>query len=226
VSATDRAARLDSEVARVRAQLEAAPPVASVNPAADALARILAVPAADAATWRDFFLVAVAELLIAGALAAFEALRPASAATTVERQAPGLEVVSVPPQRSRAQARLGHLGHLVTDAGGGTHGDARQDSPTPDRRPGNVVPIAAAKPAAGSVESFMLTCVKRARGATVTWAELYVRYRRWCEEQSPALAPLDPEAFGSTLDALRSEGVIRARARGQDVHCLDVRLSA
>jgi hypothetical protein len=63
-----------------------------------------------------------------------------------------------------------------------------------------------------------------AKGASVTWAELFVRYRRWASEQS--LSPLDAEAFGGELDRLRAEGIIRARAKGQDVHCLDVRLIA
>jgi len=39
-------------------------------------------------------------------------------------------------------------------------------------------------PKTGSVEQFMLACVGRAKGKSVSWAELYVRYRRWCAEQT------------------------------------------
>lgn len=73
---TNHAAALDKEAAEIRARLAEAPAVRAINPLAEALERILKVPAADAATWRDFFLVAIVEMLVATALAAFEALAP------------------------------------------------------------------------------------------------------------------------------------------------------
>ena len=55
-------------------------------------------------------------------------------------------------------------------------------------------------------------------------SEPFDSYRRWCGDHSPALAPIDPEAFGRKLDQLRSENIFRARAKGRDVHCIDVQL--
>ena len=90
-----------------------------------------------------------------------------------------------------------------------------------------VVLSASALPAISraNVTAFLLACLKRAKGATVTWAELYVAYRRWCDEQSPAQFAIDVEMFGKKLDELRSEGIFRARVKGHDVHCIDVKLA-
>jgi hypothetical protein len=37
---------------------------------------------------------------------------------------------------------------------------------------------------------------------------------------------LAPGAFGRRLEALRTEGVLRSRMKGEDVYCLDVKLVA
>jgi hypothetical protein len=79
-------------------------------------------------------------------------------------------------------------------------------------------------PKTGSVEDFMLACVGRAKGKNVSWAELYVRYRRWCAEHD--LAAITAEQFGKRLDVLRADGLLRARAKGDEVFCIDVKLVA
>jgi|SRR5581483_11338 len=96
--------------------------------------------------------------------------------------------------------------------------------PAPTAPLSNVVPMIPPPAKTGSVEDFMLACVGRAKGKSVSWAELYVRYRRWCAEQD--VAALSAELFGKRLDALRVDGVLRARAKGDEVFCLDVRLVA
>jgi len=70
----------------------------------------------------------------------------------------------------------------------------------------------------------MLECVTRAKGSSVSWAELYVRYRRWCADKG--LNPMPTDMFGKRLDRLRAEGLVRARAKGEDVFCLDVKFVA
>jgi hypothetical protein len=37
---------------------------------------------------------------------------------------------------------------------------------------------------------------------------------------------MSAEQFGKDLDALRADGVLRARAKGDEVFCLDVKLVA
>jgi hypothetical protein len=90
-------------------------------------------------------------------------------------------------------------------------------------QPSNVVALIQ-PPKAGSVEKFMLACVTRAKGSTVSWAELYIRYHRWCADGN--LTAMSADLFGRRLDSLRAEGVLRARAKGDDVYCLDVKLVA
>jgi len=51
-----------------------------------------------------------------------------------------------------------------------------------------------------------------------------MRYRRWCTEQN--LAAMNAEQFGKRLDGLRADGLLRSRAKGEDVYCIDVRLVA
>src|SRR5262249_37323235 len=76
----------------------------------------------------------------------------------------------------------------------------------------------------GSVEQFMLACVCRAKGKSVSWARLSMRCRRWCAEQN--LTAINAEQFGKRLDELRADGLLRSRAKGEDVYCLDVKLVA
>lgn len=71
---TDRAGKLDADAATAQRKLETSPPVASVNPMAETLARIFHMQADDAATWQQVATVIVVELLIAFALIAYELL--------------------------------------------------------------------------------------------------------------------------------------------------------
>ena len=102
---------------------------------------------------------------------------------------------------------------------------AREEIEAPVVERTNVVALVQpAKP--GSVDQFLLACVGRAKGSNVSWAELYVRYRRWCAEQKPALTAIPANNFGKRLDALRADGVLRAKVKGDEVYCVDVRLVA
>ena len=91
-------------------------------------------------------------------------------------------------------------------------------------QPSNVVALIQPPQKRGTVEKFMLACVGRAKGSRVSWGELYVRYRRWCAEEG--FSALSADMFGKRLDSLRAESVLRTRAKGEDVYCLDVKLVA
>ena len=142
---TEQAEKLDVDAAAIRARLEKAQPVQSVNPLADALGHILSMPAAAAATWRDFFLVAIAELLIAGSLAAYEGLRHSTEVEGPDVARPHVDMPLAVEAVSNDVSRL--------------------EAPPPRA------------PSSDDVTRFLLACLKRAKGATVTWAELYVGYR-------------------------------------------------
>ena len=72
---TDRATKLDSDIAAVRTRLEKAPAVQATNPLAAALGRMLGMSVADAADRRDLFLAVVLELLVAGSMIGVELTR-------------------------------------------------------------------------------------------------------------------------------------------------------
>lgn len=90
------AKRLDAQIADVRAKLETAKPVVNVNPLADALGRIFALPSEMAATWQQIATVVVVELLIAFSLIAFELLRVSHHPVTAEKQVDKPETVQTP----------------------------------------------------------------------------------------------------------------------------------
>jgi hypothetical protein len=80
--------------------------------------------------------------------------------------------------------------------------------------------------AADTVGRFMLACLKRMPGEEAPGGAIFGRYQRWCGEQQPALAALDPREFARQF-AERCERVgIHTRRDGRKVYCLDVKLVA
>ena len=179
-AATDRAAKLESTAAALKAKIEKAPAVQDVNPQSAALARIFRIEdAATASSMQQMAMVTFVELAIAFMLAASEKL---------------LQRTELPkPAREEIEA------------------------------PANVVALIQPQQP-GSVEKFMLACVGRAKGSSLSWAELYSRYRRWCSDNELTAVPANQ--FGKRLDALRADGVLRVKAKGNDVYCVDVKLVA
>lgn len=74
-AATERAAKLDTNLATLRTRLEKAPTVQTINPLAAALARLTGMSVSDAADKRDLFLAIVFELLVAGSMIGVELSR-------------------------------------------------------------------------------------------------------------------------------------------------------
>lgn len=74
-AATERAAKLDTDLAAIRTRLEKAPTVQTINPLAAALARLTGMSVSDAADKRDLFLAIVLELLVAGSMIGVELSR-------------------------------------------------------------------------------------------------------------------------------------------------------
>jgi Phage integrase, N-terminal SAM-like domain len=78
----------------------------------------------------------------------------------------------------------------------------------------------------GSVASFMLACLPRAKGGEVTLTGIYARYQRWCDEQAPAVGAMDAAAFGEHFKALADKVRLGVDNRGGRVFVRDVRLVA
>jgi hypothetical protein len=113
---------------------------------------------------------------------------------------------------------------------GRTANVAEKGPPSPLKSEELVTMIPRAKMAAvsakvGDVDQFMLDGVtKGSKSAKVSWAELYIRYRAWCDGKKAV--PVDAKAFGARLDALRNELGLRVRTKGNDVYFLELELAS
>lgn len=204
-AASDRAARLDTEAAAIRAKLAKAAPTKEANSLGEALGRLLPwLPAATAATLQQGLVSAIAELLIAAALALPELLRRERPAVA-RREPEPVPAVSEPQE-------------------------VASPATEPARRPRSIAGVELIEPpkpaAVGGVVEFMLACLPRKRGRDAAVTTIYARYRRWCEEQTPALAALEPVAFAEQFKALCERAGVRTDRRGERVYCVDVALVA
>ncbi len=119
---TDRAARLDEEIAATRTKLAKSKPVEPVNPHAEALKRIFQLPenaAAYAATYQQFAVAAIVELLIVMSFVAFELIGREAHVAPGEIEAKGLSIEppkgSSPKLVSSNAASMGSVPDIMAD---------------------------------------------------------------------------------------------------------------
>jgi|GEM_PF-1909218 len=211
-AATESADALDRQAAAIRARLTKAPPAKEANSLGEALGRLLPwLPAATAATLQQGLVSAIAELLIAAALALPELLRrDRGTALRTDTEAP--QEPASAPASAAAPAPLA------------------EDRPKASRRVPSIAGVALAEPpapeAVGSVVEFMLACLPRKRGEQVPVTAIYARYRRWCAEREPELAALEPAAFAEQFRALCERAQVRTDRRGERIYVQDVALVA
>jgi hypothetical protein len=89
-AATDRAARLDANIAAAKKRISEAGPVIEANPQGADFARLFSLPdsAADfLSTWQNFGMGVVAGLLIVLSMVSFEVMRPKDAPALPSRPA-------------------------------------------------------------------------------------------------------------------------------------------
>jgi hypothetical protein len=160
--------------------------------------------ASSAATFQQGFVSAIVELLIAAALALPELFRSegrsvAPSGTADENSA----MASEPLEASAIMKRRPMIASVAVN-------DLPRLTPA----------------AAQSTGLFMLACLERASGGEAAAGAIYARYRRWCEEQTPATAALDPSAFAEQFASRCARAGIRTRQNGNRVYCLDIQLVA
>jgi hypothetical protein len=197
-AATDQAAKLDTAAATIRAKLQDMKPAKETNSLGEALGRLLPwLSAATAATFQQGLVSAIAELLIAAALALPELLQrkqPAESGREPEAEIEPQQLAKRPPMI--AGVSLIEPPKPVTPSGTDTVG------------------------------RFMLACLSKAPGDEVAGGAIFARYRRWCSEQTPQHAALETKAFAQQF-AERCERLgIRMRRDGSKVYCVGVQLVA
>jgi hypothetical protein len=186
---TDRAAQLDKEIAAVRARVGSAQAVTSVNPQAEALARVLSIDPVTAATYQPLVIVVLVEMLTAFALLAWELLRP----RVVENKEPAEPAGVV----------------TVIEA-------QRPPPPAPKLLESD----------AAIVARFMLKCLPRAEGEQAMRGAVYKRFLRWCDDQSPRMAPLNAPTFWQHFEPLCERVGVKLVTRQGKVYALGVKLAA
>ena len=198
--ATDRAAKLDTDAVAIRKRLDGAPAVASVNPLAETLGRMFALPVETAATAQQVGMVVVVELLIAFALVAWELLdgpvAPAAAPAAGRRAGEGMAPKIVP---------------------------GRPDASGEPLQGSNVVALDSARPA-GDPAEFALTCLEPSPGASVALAELHQPYSAWCRDSGRRA--LANDEFAAQFARLLSFAGMRTEKHGGRVLVRNVRLVA
>jgi hypothetical protein len=199
-AAADRAAALDADTAIIRARLEKAQAVQSINPGAATISRLLHIEVDDA--------VSLSALL--GALA----LELAGMAAMMRADAHGSVREATRRTLSEPQAGTANLA------------DGRPAATPALPRVTASIETPSTEPNADTVGRFMLACLKRAKGEQVAGGAIYARYQRWCAEQKPALASLDARPFAQQFADRCARVGIHTRREGKKVYCLDALLAA
>jgi hypothetical protein len=207
--ATDLASRLDAEAAAIRAKLGKTQGIVTESPLGQALGRILTMDAAKAATMQQGLVAAIVELLIAAALVLPEVLRrdpPIPQAPRTEARQP--EARSDDREVEPEQRTIEHEPQPATRAITGVQLTRR------------------ALPAADvdTVGRCMIACLKREEGAETPATAIYLRYKRWCDEQR--VAPLPMQAFAEQFAQRCRRPGIRTRRNENKVYCVNIALSA
>lgn len=219
--ATDLANKLDAEATAIRAKLGQAHSVVTYNPLGQALGRILTMDAAKAVTLQQGLVAAIVELLIAAALVLPEVLRR----DPPQRQAPRAEARQ--PRSSDDAPREIETPTMIEHEPRPPATRAIEQELQPATRA--IAGVQLARPAlpAADVDTVgrcMIACLKREEGAEMPASAVYLRYKRWCDEQS--VAPLPMQAFAEQFAQRCRKAGIRTRRDENKVYCLNIGLSA
>ena len=197
---TDRAAKLDTDIADLREKIEKAGPVLEANSQGSAFARMFGLPDTKAAvlsTWQNFAMAITVELLIVLSMIAFEVLghaekSDAASGETVLQKSGALEIVEE------------------------LEGQTRSISATPKPRL-----IASSRAPFGSVPAIMAGLMEPGRGK-VEFAEALKAYAAVCRQQGKR--PVAPEDFGVALKQLCDGSGIKLKSEGEHVFLMRVQL--
>jgi hypothetical protein len=196
---TERAERLEGEMKRLRDRLDKGDAVRNVNPQGALLARLFRLPDSEAdaaATWQQFAMAIVVDLLIMACFIAHEVM--------------GWET------RSRKLAK----------AAADTKTVAAIDVPQMALPPATVKPrlVASAPKPAGGVREFLATALDVSIGAKVGMTAAYLAYVARCKDRGRGF--VDPEQFfEATAQICRKNGIPIEFVEGKP-HLMNVQLLA
>jgi hypothetical protein len=171
-STTDRAAKLEADIAVIHAKLGSAKIVQNVNPLGSALEQMLGAAAATLTAWQQAIVAAVFELCLVGVMVIYELLGH-------ERK---------PIQRQIGDARSQKTLRAVDEVRISLPQEIKP-SPLPACRKA----VKASPKTGGSVKSFVRDQVLPVEGERVEMKTLMQDYRAWCGQKS--MKPIDLSRF-------------------------------
>jgi hypothetical protein len=212
-AATDHANGLESSAAAVRKRLADAPPAPLQNALGRTLGRFLPVSAAAAATLQQAFVSAIVELLIAAMLALPGLLR---ATRTLERPTEATEPEILPPLLPTVAQE---------EAPRRVRVKIRRSVPVPDPAQPKAIaaPIASDEVDPKPVVAFLAEHMPTDRGSRADWGDIYGGFLAWQTERGGEALPATQ--FGAVLRHICEQANIRVRRQGDNVYCLDRRLT-
>jgi hypothetical protein len=207
---TDRATKIEADMAPVRDRLRSAGPVVDTNMQGSALARLFRLPDSEAefaATLQQFVLAGVVEALIVLSLVSFELLAP-------ERQ-----------QSPRAPSRFARLWQALRSRPGEPQLEPSTAIRVPpvEPRPRLVASSASDRPV-GAIPKILADALDSAEGERVEMADAYRRYAHECAKDSKR--PVTPEQFAEPLARFCKGAGIRTKTMPDgSAYLLDVCLA-
>ncbi len=222
-AASDRAAKLDADIAAFRDKIEKAGPVLEANSQGNALARLFNLPEAKAttlSTYQNLAMAMVIELLIVMSLVAGEVLEhhetkmPAPEARPIAPALVSADQKTPSEKQSQPPMKTGEAAPLL--------------EPLPHDEEPKVFPmltkprlIASTAGPQGSVAAIMAEIMEPGRGK-VEFAEAYKAYVKLCRQRSKR--PVPPEDYSSALRQLCDACGVKLQSSGEHVYLLRVRI--
>jgi hypothetical protein len=195
-AATDRAIKLEADIAAVRARLATGEVVANPNPLGSVLAVLLGSAASVLMAWQQAIVAAVFDLCLVGVMVIYELLGQNAGATARDKA----DCTSRPPDREPAPAQA--VTKPSTSASG---------RPKP-------------APAVASVKAFIGERVSPADGERVEMKALLQEYRAWCAGRG--CGAVDLESFLEDVEKVCRKVGIEIVNDAQSVFCLNVKIDA
>ena len=213
-AATDRAAKLDADIAAFREKIERAGPVLEANSQGNALARLFNLPEANAATlstYQNLAMALVIELLIVMSMVVSETLEHH------ERRAPAVEAKPVAAAEIPAATPL----QSPVEAALVAESLPRHEQPIAFPPPKKPRLIASQAKPVGSVPVILADILEPGRGK-VEIANLFAAYSDACEAQGKR--PVPANEFPAELAALCEQIGVKIEGGSDGVFLLKVRI--
>jgi hypothetical protein len=214
-AATDRAAKLDADIAAFRAAIDKAGPVLEANSQGNALARLFNLPEAKAATlstYQNLAMAMVIELLIVISLVASEVLDH--------------HETKLPAQVDASELRGGAVAQVATRQTADlvpVREELEPDEIQPLlERPKPVRQVTSQREPFGNVIDIVARVMEPCAGSKMELKEAYFAYAQACKEQGKK--PFPPAKFASEIKRFCEEARIKIHAEEHGVYLLNVRL--